>query len=562
MSAFIALAALAVFYFFGYRVWSKRLADKVFGLADTEEAPAHTLRDNVDYLPTNKHVLWGHHFTSIAGAAPIIGPAVAIIWGWVPALIWVVFGTIFLGAAHDFGAMVLGVRHQGSMVGDVAGQIIHPRVRILFQVIIYFLVWVVLAVFAVAIGVLFDKYPATVIPINFEIIVAVGIGFLIYKKNVPILWPSIIALVGLYAMVAVGIEFPVKLSSESMKAFLIADSAVITWAIFLLVYAAIASILPVWVLLQPRDYINSHQLIVGLAFLILGLLLVRPEMVAPAYNPTPDGAPPMFPFIFVTIACGAISGFHGLVASGTTSKQLDKVTHARPIGYGAMLGEGMLAVIATVAVAAGLKDWDHAYAHWNSSGIAAIGHFVDGASTFLTGGFGMPIQWANALVAVLAISFAATSLDTGARVQRIVVSEFGRSVGIRALENRYIATIVAIGPAVPLLLAGKSAWGPLWLLFGTTNQLIGGMTFLVLFVYLFRVKKPVLPYLLPMVFVVGITTAAMTYNLFRWVNSLGTKDAAPTLTLVIGAIILILEFWMIAEAVIIIRKLYRERKAH
>ena len=221
MSAFIALAALAVFYFFGYRIWSKRLADKVFGLQETEEAPAHTLRDNVDYLPTNQHVLWGHHFTSIAGAAPIIGPAVAIIWGWVPALIWVVFGTIFLGAAHDFGAMVLGVRHQGSMVGDVAGQIIHPRVRILFQIIIYFLVWVVLAVFAVAIGVLFDKYPATVIPINFEIIVAVAIGFLIYKKNVPILWPSIIALVGLYAMVTVGIEFPVKLSSESMKSFLI-----------------------------------------------------------------------------------------------------------------------------------------------------------------------------------------------------------------------------------------------------------------------------------------------------------------------------------------------------
>ena len=186
MSALIALAALAVFYFLGYRIWSRRLAEKVFKLQETEEAPAHALRDDVDFLPTDKHVLWGHHFTSIAGAAPIIGPAVAIIWGWVPALIWVVFGTIFLGAAHDFGAMVLGVRHQGSMVGDVAGQIIHPRVRILFQIIIYFLVWVVLAVFAVAIGVLFDKYPATVIPINFEIIVAVAIGFLIYKKNVPI----------------------------------------------------------------------------------------------------------------------------------------------------------------------------------------------------------------------------------------------------------------------------------------------------------------------------------------------------------------------------------------
>lgn len=561
MSALIALAALALFYFVGYRGWSRVLAEKVFALSGEEVTPAHELRDDIDYLPTNKNVLWGHHYTSIAGAAPIIGPAVAIIWGWVPALFWVIFGTIFIGATHDFGALVLGARHQGRMVGDLAGDILHPRARILFQIIIYFLIWVVLAVFATAIGVLFHKYPATVIPINIEIIVAVIIGFLIYRAKVKILIPSLIALATLYVMIAVGIWHPISLDTEAFKPFLIQGSPVVTWAIFLLAYSAVASVLPVWVLLQPRDYINSHQLIVGLGLLIIGLVVVHPEITAPAINPSPVGAPPLFPFIFVTIACGAISGFHGLVASGTTSKQLDKMPEARAIGYGSMLGEGMLAVIATLAVAAGLEDWDHAYASWDSSGIAAIGHFVDGASTFLTGGFGLPLGWANAIIAVLAISFAATSMDTGARVQRIVVTELGVALNIKALQNRYVATFVAVAPAVPLLLAGKAAWGPLWLLFGTTNQLIGGMTFLVLFVYLFRSHRPTLHFAVPMVFVIVVTTGAMVTNLVTWVRAMGTESATPTITVVVAALILLLEIWMIIEAVVILRKLRGERTA-
>jgi len=551
VSALIALGALALFYFVGYRGWSRRLAENVFGLSEDEVTPAHELRDDVDYLPTNKHVLWGHHYTSIAGAAPIIGPAVAIIWGWVPALIWVIFGTIFIGAAHDFGALVLGARHQGRMMGDLAGEIIHPRARLLFQVIIYFLVWVVLAVFATAIGVLFTKYPATVIPINFEIAVAVGIGFWIYKRQGKLLIPSILALLSLYGMIAVGIAVPIDLNAEWAKPFLVQGSPVVTWAMFLLLYSAIASALPVWVLLQPRDYINSHQLIVGLSLLIIGLVIVHPEITAPAINANPEGAPPLFPFIFVTIACGSISGFHGLVGSGTTSKQLNSMPDARVIGYGGMLGEGMLAVIATMAVAAGLKDWDHAYANWNASGVAAIGHFVDGASSFVTGGFGLPVEWANALIAVLVISFAATSMDTGARVQRLVVTEMGRTLNQRWMQNRYIATIIAVGPAVPLLLAGKGAWGPLWMLFGTTNQLIGGMTFLVLFVYLRQSNRPVMAYAIPMVFVVAVTTGAMVVNLFTWV-----RDAsAPGVTMAVGAIILVLELWMIVEAVVILRKI-------
>ncbi|MEM7244853.1 MAG: carbon starvation protein A [Acidobacteriota bacterium] len=558
MAALLALICLALFYFLGYRGWSAHLARKVFQLASDEPTPAHDpeLRDDVDYMPVERKILWGHHYTSIAGAAPIIGPGVAVIWGWLPALLWVVFGTIFIGAAHDFGALVLSARHRGRTMGDLAGVVIHPRVRVLFQLVIYFLIWVVMAVFAFAIGALFTRYPASVIPVNFEILVALVIGWLFYKKKVPIFWPSVIALGLLYAMVALGIRMPLSFPEQGV----LGQPPIIVWALLLILYSAVASVLPVWTLLQPRDYINSHQLIVGLGALVLGLLVLRPPMHAPAINDAATGAPPLFPLLFVTIACGAISGFHGLVSSGTTAKQLSSMGDARAIGYGGMLGEGSLAVIATLAVAAGLPDWHVHYGSWNASGVNAIGHFVNGAGTFLQA-LGLPLNWAHAVVAVLAISFAATSMDTGARIQRLVVSELGEAIGLRFLKNRFLATIVAVGPSIPLVLAGVEVWTPLWLLFGTTNQLIGGITLLVLFVYLFRARRPVWQYAVPLLFLVVMTTGAMVANLLSWTNRLGAEGAkANLLTIVLGSIILILEVWMIVEAALVVRQLARQRE--
>ncbi|MBN4054297.1 carbon starvation protein A [Nitrospira defluvii] len=556
MAIAIAFIVLALFYFLGYRGYSRLIAEKVFGLSNKEETPAHNLilQDDYDYVPTDKAILWGHHYTSIAGAAPIIGPSVAVIWGWFPALFWIVFGTIFIGAVHDFGALVLSARRGGHTMGELAASVISPRVRILFQIIIYFLVWIVLAVFAFAIGILFHRYQASVIPVNFEIIVAVIIGIRFHKKKGGILIPSILALISLYAMVAVGVAFPVSLEALVGPE----GDPVIAWAIILLIYSAIASLLPVWLLLQPRDYINSHQLIVGLAVLILGLVVLNPSMKAPAINLHPTGAPPLFPIIFVTIACGAISGFHGLVSSGTTSKQLNKMKDARPIGYGGMLGEGVLAMIATLAVAAGLPDWGAAYGSWNGSGINAISNFVVGAGSFLEA-LHFPTEWAQALVAIFAISFAATSMDTGARIQRFVVSEVGAALNVPILQNRFVATLIAVGPAIPLVMAGPKIWLPLWLLFGTTNQLIGGMTLLVLFVYLYKANRPLLHFAIPMVFLVTMTTSAMIYNIITWVTQVGTEGAtANWLTISVGAAILILEIWMIMEAVLIIKKIRSE----
>ena len=554
----IALAAMALFYLAGYHWWSRRIAENVLGIDPNESTPAHDpeLQDGIDYVPTQREVLWGHHYSSIAGAAPIIGPAVAVIWGWLPALVWIVFGTIFIGAVHDFSALVLSARKRGTSMADIAGEVIHPRVRVLFQIVIYFLIWIVLAVFGFAIGVLFDHYPASVIPVNAQIIVAVAIGLLVFKRNTKILIPSLIALVLLYAIIPFGID-----TAESVHSWVSNTSAGLSldvptfWAIILLIYAGIASVLPVWLLLQPRDYINSHLLIVGLVLLLLGLFVMNPSMQAPPINANPEGAPPLFPLLFVTIACGAISGFHGLVSSGTTSKQLNKMSDARAIGYGGMLGEGMLAVIATIAVAAGLKNWDVHYHQWNESGVKAIARFVEGSGVFLNA-LTIPMEFATAVVAILAICFAATSMDTAARIQRFIVTELGRSCGIRALENRYLATAVAVLPAIPLVMAGQKAWAPLWLLFGTTNQLIGGITLLVLFVYLYRAKRPLMPIALPMIFVIVMTTGAMVFNLYRWVSVGG----ANTLTITLGSCILLLELWMIVEAVIIVKSLRQEHK--
>ena len=559
MALWLALGSLSLFYFLGYRGWSKILIEKVFNLSNEEKTPAHnpSLKDNLDYLPVQKHILWGHHYTSIAGAAPIIGPAVAVFWGWFPALLWVVFGTIFIGAVHDFGALVISARHNGKTMGDISGEIIHPRVRLLFQIIIYFLIWIVLAVFSIAIAVLFTKYPESVIPVNFEIIIALIIGYLFYKKNIKILIPSILALIALYAMIPIGIQFPIILPEN----YLIMNSSLTTWAIILLIYAGIVALLPVWLLLQPRDFINSHQLIVGLIALIIGLIVLQPNMSAPAINMTPNDAPPLFPFIFVTIACGAISGFHGLVSSGTTSKQLNKIKDARLIGYGGMLGEGSLAVIATLAVAAGLPNWSEHYHSFNSNGINAISNFVMGAGNFLEA-LALPSIWAQSFIAILVISFAATSMDTAARIQRLIISEVGEVFNSSILKNRYGATCIAILPAIPLVILGKEAWGPLWMLFGTTNQLIGGMTFLILFIYLLKNNRPILHYAIPMVLVVSITTGAMIYNLVQWSLDLTLQtstNGANWSTIIIGACILLLEIWMIVEAIIIIKKIYLKK---
>ncbi|MCB1214818.1 MAG: carbon starvation protein A, partial [Deltaproteobacteria bacterium] len=353
-STLLTLGLLAL-YFLSYRLYHRWVAHKIFGASNQELTPAHTHRDNIDYVPTHKHVLWGHHFSSIAGAAPIVGPAIAVIWGWLPALAWVILGSILMGAVHDGGTLILSAKRKGKTIADITGGLINRRARNIFLVMISFLTWTVIAVFALVIAVLFDQYPQVVIPINAEIIVALAIGYWGYHRKKSLLIPSILALFILYALVPVGIAYPIKLEIWFGLSFLQdlalslhlpswLGSPIMLWMYFLLIYSWVASVLPVWTLLQPRDFINSHQLFVGLAAMYVGFFITAPEIVAPSFNWHPSGAPSPWPFLFITIACGAISGFHGLVSSGTTSKQLDKMEDACAIGCGSMLGEGLLAL--------------------------------------------------------------------------------------------------------------------------------------------------------------------------------------------------------------------------
>ena len=540
MNAALLAIIVLILYFLAYRYYSKFLANKIFRLSDDEVTPAHEKNDGMDFVPSNKHVLFGHHFASIAGAAPIIGPAIAVFWGWVPAIVWVVLGTIFMGAVHDFSALVISVREKGRSVGDLAGILINPRARTLFLLIVYFLIFFVIAVFAYAIASLFVAFPESVLPVNFQIIVAVIIGFLFYKKGVPILWPSILALISLYVMIWVGTIVPIEIPA-------IMGSQIVTWIFLLLIYSFIASVLPVWTLLQPRDYINGHQLILGLGLLFIGLLVAHPEMQAPAINHNAEGGVPLFPFIFVTIACGAISGFHGLVSSGTTSKQLNKMKDSRMIGYGGMLGEGALAMIATLAVAAGISrtDWLTHYETWDLAAKGGITNFVHGASTFLDA-LHIPTVFGDTLISVIVISFAATSLDTAARVQRLILGELGTAYEIKPLKNRYVGALLAVVPALLLALLAEapgkglgSGGFLLWPLFGATNQLVAGLTLLIATIYLWKTGRPVIYTLIPMVFLVVMTIAAMVWNFKAFADN--------PLLLILSAIILALSVWLLFE---------------
>lgn len=549
-----SLLALFVFtaFFLGYRFYSRYLSERLFDLdKDLGPTPATEINDNIDYVPTKPSVLFGHHFASIAGAAPIVGPAVAVIWGWVPAVIWVLLGTIFMGAAHDLGALVVSMKKRGQSIGQVATDLIGERAKTLILIVILFLVWLVIAVFALVIANLFVSFPSTVLPVNFQILVALFIGYFINRKGKPILVPALMAQAVLLLMIYLGSYFPISLEPW------FGENQLMAWIVFLLVYSFFASTLPVWALLQPRDFINSHMLFIGLGGLILGLFIMQPTVVAPAFQADPVGAPSWFPFLFITIACGAISGFHGLVSSGTTSKQIKNWKDARPIGYGGMLGEGTLALMATLAVAAGFASfeaWHVHYGDWeNAQGLSsAINAFVHGSTYFLSG-LGLPETFSATLISVLIISFAATSLDTATRIQRHVIGELGNSWKIKSLGNRYVASGVAVGSAFLLMLLEQGGRGGLilWPLFGATNQMLAALTLIVICLYLLKKQKPYLPYFIPLIFLVAVTALGLLLNIFSFFKSENYLLAS------LSGLLLALEVWIISEGLLKIRELQK-----
>ncbi len=498
---------LVVVVFFGYkmmyRFYGRYLSQKIFALNEKAITPAVQFEDGVDFVPTKKEIIFGHHFTSIAGTGPIVGPAIAVIWGWIPALLWVFLGSAIMGAVHDFGSLVISLRNQGKSISEVTAKYINSRTRVFFFILVFLALWIVIAIFGLVIAVIFNMYPSSVWPVWLQIPIAIGLGHLIYKKGKNITLWSIGALVALYLFVWIGYAAPFEMPA------LFGIPATGVWTIILLAYAYFASVLPVTTLLQPRDYINAYQLLTTMVLLVLGVVASviwgNLEIVAPPIQLSPEAAPPMWPFLFITIACGAISGFHCLVCSGTTAKQIRNEKDALFVGYGSMLIEGSLATLVIIAVTAGIglgyvsssgetllgvEAWNAHYSSWTAAaGLGSkIAAFVDGSANMIAM-IGLPKGIAVVLMGLFVASFAGTTLDTATRIQRYVVSELGTDLKIDILHNRYFATgFVVVSAALLAFASGADGKGALalWPLFGAVNQTLGALALVVITIYLRR----------------------------------------------------------------------------
>jgi len=537
VDALILVVVTFVGYLIAYHTYGRFLARKIFRLDDSAEAPSVRLEDGVDYVPTKKGIIFGHHYTSIAGTGPIVGPAIGIIWGWVPAVIWVFVGAIVMGAVHDFGSLVVSMRNDGKSLSEVADRYIGRRARTIFFLVVFLELLIVIAIFGVVISAIFSEFPQSVFPIWCEVPLAIGLGLAVYKWKANVTVATAVAVLAMYVTVIAGHWiFPVM--PETVAGIPLTGF----WVIILLVYAFVASTLPVTTLLQPRDYINAWQLFVAMGLLVLGVaasaFMGTLEIVAPAYNAAPAGAPPLWPFLGVTIACGAISGFHCLVSSGTTAKQVRCETDARFVGYGSMLMESALAILVIVTVAAGIgmavetasgevligRDaWDQFYQSWGGNkGIAdKVAPVVEGAANML-GSIGIPKVIGVIIIGVFIASFAGTTLDTATRIQRYVISELATSFRLRALANRWVATAIAVVGAGALAfgtgVSGKGAL-TLWPMFGAVNQLLAALALLLITIYLRRRGGwGYLLTLLPCLFMLVLTVWAMVAKEIEFVT--------------------------------------------
>ncbi len=528
MSSLI-VAGIAVFLLLlGYIFYSRKVKLWI-GVDDSEVPPSVAMNDGVDYVPA-KHwtILFGHHFASIAGAAPIIGPVIACLyWGWLPAVIWIVAGGVLFGAVHDFTALVLSLRNKGKSITTVTESVMGKTSKILFGLFAFLALILVVAVFAAIAGQTLANTPEVVVPTFGLVFVALIVGILMYHIGASVLLCSIIGVLLLAGLIVGGYYIPIKLPVEDAASW---------WTVILLIYAVIASVMPVTLLLQPRDHLAGAVLYLGVLFGFLGLILTHPDMKAPAVVSFSTSKGWMWPMLFVTVACGAISGFHSLVASGTTSKQIPRMRDARVVGYGAMIAESVLAVLAVVAVTAGLY-WKSApddseglvYQQLFTKGgwIKAFGTGYGQITKIIFGGLGT-------LIGITMLkTFIMTTLDTATRITRYICNElFGETFGIPYMKNKYVATIL-VGVLAGALALGN--WKAIWPMFGAANQLIASLVLIVASVYLFTHKRNFVFTAIPAVVMLITTIAALLYETYTFLTA-----EKPNILLAAIAVILII----------------------
>ncbi|MCX8123222.1 MAG: carbon starvation protein A [Spirochaetes bacterium] len=496
----ITLMVIAIALFILAYTFYGRLIAKLLGIDPARQTPAHTMYDGIDYVPAKAPVLLGHHFASIAGAAPIIGPIVAATFGWIPVAIWIFIGGIFMGAVHDFSALIASVRHGGRSIGEVIEEQIGSRGKFFFLIFSWSTLVLVIAVFIIVVSKTFEEIPAAASSSCLFIFVAILFGYLLYKLKLSLSLATIIGVILLAASLYIGYIYPVQLTAMQ-------------WSYFLMIYIFIASVTPVWILLQPRDYLNSFILYALIILGILSIIIAKPEISLPAFSGL--HAPQLgylFPILFVTVACGAISGFHSLVASGTSAKQLNNEMDARIVGYGGMLIEATLAVVALITAAMLAKE---NYIQMKTNPVAIFSHSLGNMMTLL----GIPYDAGKTFASLAVSAFALTSLDTATRLARFAWQELyydkDMSDHQQSLfyKNRYAATIVAVIVAGILVISGQGL--KIWPLFGSANQLLAALALLAVTVWLTRLKRSTWFVKIPMIFMFVITLSALAIMVYH-----------------------------------------------
>lgn len=556
----ICVAILVIGYIF-YGGW----LCKQWGVGEgNKETPAHTMEDGVDYVPAKAPVLMGHHFSSIAGAGPITGPIGAAIFGWLPVALWILVGGIFFGGVHDFGALFASVRNKGMSIGEIISANMSKRAKRLFIIFSYLTLILVVAAFASIVattfGAVYDESgavdmvksatPASVAMISLLfIVVAIIFGFCVYRRNMPMGIASVIGVLAIVAIMAIGMNFhPLYLSTK-------------TWMWIVGLYIAIASVTPVWILLQPRDYLSSFLLYAMLGVAVFGVIVAHPTFDSsfPAFGgfavDNGNGTQYLFPVLFTTVACGAISGFHSLVSSGTTSKQLDKETDAKPIAYGGMLLECVLAVLTLCAIGYAYK-WNAANPDNTLVGATAI--FGGGIAHMIDDVIPGSYKILNSLLVLTYSAFCLTSLDTATRLARFMFQEFWLEPGQtpkdikggfrKVMVNPYFATILTV---VLGILLGMTGYAKIWGLFGAANQLLAGIGLLAVATWLGNAGKNNRMFLIPMAFMIVVTIASLAITVKNQIGMIaaGGADWGPYAQTILGILLIGLAVVLVIEGV-------------
>jgi carbon starvation protein len=503
------IIAVGLWFILGYKIYGKFI-EKRIKISDKNKTPAVTSKDRIDFSPAKKPFLMGHHFASIAGAGPIIGPILAISYfGWLPVVLWVSLGSVFIGAMHDFTSLIASVRNKAKGVSNIARDFLGSKAGTVFGIMILVTLILIITVFSSSAANSIVNKPDLIIPLISITIISIilGLGVEKFKWNYKL--STVIAIVLVFASVWVGVRYPIDLSS--MNPVLLKN--ILTTVILL--YAGIASVVPVWILLRPRDYLSAIQMSIILTLGLIGIIIVRPIINAPAYI---SGAGfPLWPILFITVACGAVSGFHGLVSSGTTSKQLAKESHGKAVGYGSMLLEGVLAILVTIVAVAGLK-WGAGLGEGSFQFALDQGWIVLFSSGFgnIVGKIGIPlitISVASLLGAFMVNQFILTSVDTSTRLSRFIISENLASKLKAKWKNRFLITLIILIPA--WLLAITNSYETLWRLFGSSNQLIASITMVTVSSFFLSRKIKVKFIAIPALLVLITTMSALIYLTFR-----------------------------------------------